>query len=462
MIVDTRKKQAGLALLLVAAVVLSLSLSWGRVELPLLLFSILAALASSLDLPFSAGGIGMVHLAVIAAFLTMGLGPAIPASLASILLAGLLKRPWSTSSERREPLLTVLFNGILCSLALWLSGQAYLAFGTHDPVDGWSWPGLLPVGVLLSGYALIRHAFLMGRLRIGQESIQRYYRYNAWLIVSLDLLLLPLAVGVAAVYLQIGPWDFVAFCGLLVGLSILLRKLGESRRRHLEKLLQELSIVYEMGQAVAANLELDKLLETLYRQVSQLVEANNFYVALYDPVSDLLSFPIAFERAQHKHYTSRRAGGGLCERVIETKQPLLIGRDVSQKVKDLGLEMIGRPAASWLGVPLIAGDDVLGVMVVQSFERIEAYDQEDQQALTMLASQAAVAIENARLYGRTQRRAVELALLNIFSTAVSATLDLERVLQIVVSSVMSITNGQKSAIYLLQSPDEALYLAGTR
>ncbi len=462
MIVDTKKKRAWLALLFLGAAVLSLSLWWRRAQLPLWLFSILAALASSLDLPFSPGGLGMVHLAVVTTFLTTGLGPAIQISLTSILLAGLLKRPWSTPSDRREPLLTVLLNGLWCSLALWVSGQAYLAFGTHDPVDGWSWPGLLPVVLLLSGYALIRHAFLMGWLRIKNEPIRHYYRYNAWLIVSLDLLLLPLAVGVAAVYLQIGPWDFVAFCGLLVGLSILLRRLGENRRRHLEKLVQELRIVYEMGQAVAANLELDKLLDTLYRQVSQLVDASNFYVALYDPVSDLLSFPIVFEGGEQKRYTSRRAGRGLCEWVIETKQPLLIRQDVSQTIKELDLEPIGRPAASWLGVPLIVGDDVLGVMVVQNFERPKAYDQEDQRALTMLASQAAIAVENARLYGRTQRRAAELALLNTFSTAVSATLDLDRVLQIAIGSVMPITGCQQAAIYLLQGSGQALYLVASR
>ena len=100
--------------------------------------------------------------------------------------------------------------------------------------------------------------------------------------------------------------------------------------------------------------------------------------------------------------------------------------------------MIGKPALSWLGVPVATGDKVLGVITVQSFTRSHAYDEKDLALLSTLAAQAAIALENAQLYGQMQRRTAELALLNTVSTAVSSTLDLDQVLQIVVTSIMPI------------------------
>jgi signal transduction histidine kinase len=78
----------------------------------------------------------------------------------------------------------------------------------------------------------------------------------------------------------------------------------------------------------------------------------------------------------------------------------------------LGLAHIGRPAISWLGVPIQAGAQVLGVIAVQSYSRGQHYDRSHQEVLVTIAAQAAVAIQNARLYARTDealaRRVQEL------------------------------------------------------
>jgi two-component system nitrate/nitrite sensor histidine kinase NarX len=75
-------------------------------------------------------------------------------------------------------------------------------------------------------------------------------------------------------------------------------------------------------------------------------------------------------------------------------------------MQELGVEAIGAPARSWLGVPMIAGDEVLGVIAVQSYTTENVYDQGHLSLLPTIAAQAAIAIENARLYEQARQLAV--------------------------------------------------------
>jgi signal transduction histidine kinase len=140
--------------------------------------------------------------------------------------------------------------------------------------------------------------------------------------------------------------------------------------------------------------------------------AHNLYVALYDPATDEVSFPLAVEEDRTVRWKSRRAGNGLTEHVLRTCAPLLIHSDLAATLARLQITAIGRPAASWLGVPICAGQESLGVMAVQSFSPAELYDEAHREVLVTIATQAAVAVRNAHLYARTDealaRRVQEL------------------------------------------------------
>ena len=170
-----------------------------------------------------------------------------------------------------------------------------------------------------------------------------------------------------------------------------------------QRRIEQLSVLTEVGQALASSLRLDDLLEKIYQQVSRLMDTSLFYVALYDPVGDIISFPLAREGGQPWTLESRKARHGLTEHIIRTCQPLLIASDVAGKMGEMGVELIGRLPRTWLGVPMMAGDEVLGVITVQSLERERAYEPEHVELLQTIAAQAAVAVANARLYERTDK-----------------------------------------------------------
>jgi GAF domain-containing protein len=466
-----KSKPVALALLASAAVILILGnlaqpANWGQMWAPILLFSITLALASDISPIFPSSYASMAHVVTLVTLLGAGLTPALwvivlGTALAEVLRQLLARRVVATSLPPRTTWLSVAADVGVDAASLCIAGLIYQGVGGRTAALEWTWRDLLAMVPLLGSYFLIHNVLNAWLLQARDESISDYFRRQLRQILTMQLLPLPFAVLLARAYLRQGTLVFFAFCSSLIGLWLLSRRLVETRR-DLIKRLRELHTLNKVGQALTTSLELDVLLNTLYHQVRQLMEADYFYIALYDAVTDELSFPVVFEGGERKHYASRRAGNGLTEYVIRQRKPILIPEHTAQVIANLGLEVIGQPALSWLGVPMAAGDKVLGIITVQSFSHSHAYNQEDMALLSTLAAQAAIALENAQLYGQMQRRTAELALLNTVSTAVSSTLNLDQVLQIVVTSIMPIMVCQKSALYFLDSPDGKFHLTASQ
>ncbi len=217
---------------------------------------------------------------------------------------------------------------------------------------------------------------------------------------------------VALIYTRLGGVQFIPFASLIVVTSLITRSLALTSQR-LERRVKELDSLQAVGRVLSSSLNIDVILSEIYTQVAALMPARNFYVAFYAAETDEVMFPLAYEAGQRVTWRSRQAGVGLTEYILETRQPLLIRRDLEVTLEKLGIEQIGKPAASWLGVPILAEDEPIGVIAIQSYATAEAYDISHQEILGTIAAQAAVAIQNARLYERTDealaRRVQELA-----------------------------------------------------
>ena len=456
---------AGLLLVTLFATVTQ-AVDWKQTWSAVLLFALIVALGDWLDLAPSPWENGLVHVFGLAALLVIGPVPALWVMVLGGILGEILNRILTRFAgiSFRSPRAARLFiagsiavNGI----SLYAAGLIYEAVGNGFPTSDWTVRDILALVPLFGAFFLINRALGALLLWAAGSSVTDYFRWHLWSTLTHLLLPLPLAAVLAAIYLNMGVLVFVIFSLSFVGIWVLTQRL-RAMRRDLEKRLRELRTLNKVGQTIATSLELDILLNTIYHQVSQLMDAAHFYIALYDAVSDVLTFPLVFENGERKRYSGRRARNGLTEYVIHQRRPILIQDQTEHIIANLGLEVIGQPALSWLGVPLIVGDKVSGVITVQSFTRSYAYDERDMELLSTLAVQAAIALENAQLYGQMRRRTAELALLNTVSTAVSSTLDLDQVLQIVVTSIMPIIVCQKAALYLLDSPDGEVRLAASQ
>jgi GAF domain-containing protein len=181
---------------------------------------------------------------------------------------------------------------------------------------------------------------------------------------------------------------------------------------------RELDALNQIGQMISSRALRDlesQLLETVYNQARTLMNVTNFYIAFWDEENKHVRFEFVREygeppNADDKAWEERRGGNALTEYVARTRQPLLIEHDSLRWHHEHGVDQVGTLAKSWLGVPMVVGDSVLGVIAVQSYENETSFNGQQKLILQTIASQTAIAVQNARLYAETKahRRLLEL------------------------------------------------------
>jgi signal transduction histidine kinase/DNA-binding response OmpR family regulator len=165
----------------------------------------------------------------------------------------------------------------------------------------------------------------------------------------------------------------------------------------------ELVTINRITQALATQLDKDGLIQLVGDQVRDLFRAPIAYVALLDRSTMMLHFPYAFG----EDAPSRPYGQGLTSQIIRTGQPLLINEDMAGNQAKLGVALIGKLTASYIGVPIPSGGQMVGVISVQSTDQEGRFTEADQRLLSTIASAVGVALHNARLFEEaSQARAV--------------------------------------------------------
>ncbi|MCP4543820.1 MAG: GAF domain-containing protein [Chloroflexi bacterium] len=163
---------------------------------------------------------------------------------------------------------------------------------------------------------------------------------------------------------------------------------------------KESAVLTELGQALTTRLNVDDVLNEAYRQSSRLLDTTNFSVALYDPEKHELAFALAVsELEDEEHPPAFSADRGLSGYTVRQRTALLVERDVEEwKVKmEIQAGKGAMPTLSWLSVPLLVGDRVLGVMSAQSYTTPGAYGERDRDIFIAIASQTVIALQNAQM-----------------------------------------------------------------
>jgi PAS domain S-box-containing protein len=154
--------------------------------------------------------------------------------------------------------------------------------------------------------------------------------------------------------------------------------------------------VYRIAQAAENASTLDDLYERVHSIIGEVMPAQNFYIALYDPKKDLVSFPYFVDEIDDRP-EPKRPGKGLTEYVLRKGVSLLCDQELDKKLQETGeTELIGVYSPVWLGVPLILDNKTIGVMVVQHYSDPAAYGKPEQQILEFVSSQVARTIDRKR------------------------------------------------------------------
>ncbi len=153
------------------------------------------------------------------------------------------------------------------------------------------------------------------------------------------------------------------------------------------------SALYRVAEKSSTAHDLQQFFAAVHGIVDELMYARNFYIALYDPATDLLTFPY-FADEQDSAPPPKKLGRGLTDYLIRVGQPLLATPEVLQAMEERGeVARNGSRSLDWMGVPLKVNSHTFGALVVQTYSKNIRYGERDKEILTFVARQLASAVE---------------------------------------------------------------------
>ena len=191
----------------------------------------------------------------------------------------------------------------------------------------------------------------------------------------------------------------------------------ETHEAALQRKVVETTTLYEIGQEIIAQVALAPTLELIVARVHALLQADASLLALRQADSDTFIIQAHSGTVSDPLASTRfHPGEGLGGRIVATGMPIMVD-DYATEYADSPFREVVQEAGlrSWLGVPLKAHDTVMGVLYVIS-RTPQQFRDDDQQLLSALSDQAAIAIENARLYEQVRQHTEELETLVIERT----------------------------------------------
>ncbi|HEX5837362.1 MAG TPA: GAF domain-containing protein [Anaerolineales bacterium] len=237
---------------------------------------------------------------------------------------------------------------------------------------------------------------------------------------------------------------------------------------------ERFSILNQASYQVGANLDPEQVYIAVHRAAERLMPVESFVISLLDEETDEIEGVYLVDDDKRAPITRIPRDQGLSGRVITTGEPLLLHG--AQSVDDMGGVTYGNPDTplSILAVPMTLSGRTVGMLSAQSYKP-NVYSEDDLQILSTLANQAAVAIQNGRLFNETERLARELEMRVVERTAqlqreqqntetllhilteVSSSLDLDRALNRTLALLNDAIGAEQGTIMLLNIEDNLLH-----
>lgn len=168
----------------------------------------------------------------------------------------------------------------------------------------------------------------------------------------------------------------------------------------IKKRAEEMRVLNEISSVSISTLDLRKLYKILSEKIMKIFNVDTYYLAICDIERDEVSFPVFLDRGKPLRVKPIKISqtSGLTAWIIRNKKPIMFN-DYEKERESLPVRaiIITKPAQSYIGVPIILKNKVLGVISIQSYKK-NAFSSWHLDLLNTIANHIALSLENARLF----------------------------------------------------------------
>jgi len=229
---------------------------------------------------------------------------------------------------------------------------------------------------------------------------------------------------------------------------------------NMERRVIEMNALARVAQGINITLNFDDILELIYAQTNQIIQSSDARLTLYNQTGQYYynAFYIeSDERIPSSENIPLLPKTSLEQEVIATRRPILAD-DFLTQCQVMGVTPPVKGLYSWMGVPLNAGSDTIGAFSIASRDPSVAYTETQMGLLQAIADQAAGAIVKSRLLQETERRAQQLASLNVITRQLTSTMEIESLSRNILESAVDILNAEAGSLFLVdEQTDELIF-----
>jgi GAF domain-containing protein len=200
--------------------------------------------------------------------------------------------------------------------------------------------------------------------------------------------------------------------------------------------------------------DLHSFYKLIHDQVRSVLGNYGFVIALYDQRTNSINIPYLFENNTFSSLDSFPVGEGLTSILIRTREPLMLVEDTERRAIAMGAKIAGKPALSWLGVPLLARGEAIGAIILQDLEQEHSFDVEDLNFMISVANQVSGAIHNVVLINESKQSALQFETAAEIARDISSSLDLDELLEKAVELIRARFDFYHAAIFLKDLPGD--------
>ena len=255
--------------------------------------------------------------------------------------------------------------------------------------------------------------------------------------------------------------EILGFVAQHIATALLRRRALEAERQR----TAELAILYSVSAEMSKSLDVNTLTRLVGDKMREIFQSNSAQIMLLDRQTNMIHVPYEYDDSEGGYIDYVEPfplGTGLSSKVITTGQPLLLGtleEEIANgayfppEIIEQGTGTFGQ---SWVGAPIVANEQVLGLIALAD-NRPHAFTDNHLHLLQTLSSTISAVLENARLYQAEQQRAAELAIINSVQAGLASQLDMQAIYELVGEKIRGIFDANTEVLATFDVDKNLMY-----